>query len=243
MYPKGFRYRRACINDPAKCTHVLEETLNLTKLQWDNTRALTPFQRQFMSSRQPRSKTLDEIQRYRDDFTVGQTRRVEIQITKDAAVAFVLKSPSVSEYIDSGYRWVGGIQELVDRVLGADADAKTRDQLIMDHGRASAMQQYAHWVQHIELGTNIIEDVETIESNLEMMSSDDEVRVKFVESVVTYINDTTMSLIGIPVYECPACQMDQEITDQGPYRNLIPLDVMSLFFALTTQRLQRLRLR
>jgi hypothetical protein len=240
MYPRGFKYRRACITDPDKCTHILEDTLNLTKLQWTNTMALTDWQRTFMSSHQSKSKSLADVTRYREEMLKGQTHRVEIPTGPDETVAIVLHTPSVREYIDSGYQWIGGIADLVDRVLGADADDDDRNALIVDHGKASFMRQYGHWVSSIEFATNTVDDRETIDSLLDMLSADDEVRVRFTEAVVQYINTSTISVIGIPVYECPSCGSAQEIHDQGPYRNLIPLDVMSLFFGLLTQRLRRM---
>lgn len=241
MYPRGFRYRRACVADPEKCNHVLEETLNVTKLQWTNSNALSEWQRTHMSSRQPKSKDIASINRYREELANMQKKRVLINEGLPNEIAITIKTPSVQEYVDAGHRWIGDIVSAVDRALGADAASGERNAQIIRHGQASAMRQYSHWIESIEYETNIINDRETIESTLDVLSADDVVRNQFITSVVDYINKSTISLIGIPAYDCPACGATQSTNiDLPQYKNIIPLDMVQVFFGLLTQRLERM---
>lgn len=241
MYPRGFRYRRACIADPEKCNHILEETLNVTKLQWTNSAALTDWQKTFMSGRQPKSKDLASVQRYKEELAQVQKKRVLINEGRSNEIAITIKTPSIAEYIEAGHRWIGDIVSTVDRALGTDATDNERNTVIIRHGQASAMRQYSHWIESIEYDTNTINDKETIEQTLDVLSSDDEVRTDMIQAVVDYINKSTVCVIGIPVYDCTSCGTVQagSIT-LSHYKNIIPLDVIQIFFGLLTQRLERM---
>ncbi len=233
MYPKGFKYRRACINDPEKCNYVLEEVLNLIKLQWTNNNALTEWQKTFMSGRQSKSKDAESVLRYQDELRAAKQKRLTINEGQDNEVAIILKTPTIKQYIDAGYRWVSDITDIVNKTLGLNASDEERNTLITRHGQASAMRQYVHWVDSIEYDTNVINDAETIESTLDVLSADDEIRAAFIKGVIDYINTNTISIIGIPVYDCPKCKKPQEIDHQLPmHTNIIPIDVIQLFFAL-----------
>lgn len=241
MYPRGFRYQRACVTDPTKCNHVSEETLNLTKLQWTNGSALTDWQKTHMSSRQPKSKDLASVNRYKEELSKIQKTRVIINEGRSDAIALTLKTPSVAQHIESGHRWIGDIVTSVERALSTEPKDDERNQVITQHGQASSMRQYTHWVDSIELDTNTVDDQETIEKLLSQFSADDVVRESFIEHVVDYINKSMVSVIGIPVFDCPKCGSAQEGSLKLPaYKNIIPLDVIQVFFDLHTQRLERI---
>ena len=244
MYPKGFKYRRACVNDPEKCNHILSDTLNVSKLQWTNVKALTEWQKTFMSARQSKIKDLASITRYKEELSRIQTTRLDINKDTPNAISIILKTPNVSDYISAGHTWIGNIVNTVEKTLGMDSSDKEKNNLITQYGQASAMRQYSHWIESIEYDTNIINDRETIELTLDVLSSDDEIRTKFTQGVLDYINSSTISVIGIPVYDCPQCQKTQEspLTSEE-YKNIIPLDVLQLFFGLLTQRVSRVTTR
>lgn len=244
MYPRGFKYRRACVADPEKCNYILEETLNVFKLQWTNNVALTEWQRTHMSIRQSKSKDLASITRYKEELTRIQKTKIDINKDTPTAISITIKTPSVREYIDAGHRWIGDIVNIVDRALGAEAGDRERNALILQYGQASSMRQYSHWIDSIEFETNVIKELETIETVLDTLSADDNVRTEFIEAVVSFINKSTISIIGIPVFKCPSCQKDNESHFKLPaYANVIPLDMIQVFFGLLTQRLERVAAR
>lgn len=242
MYPRGFMYRRACTANPSACNYILEETLNVFKLQWTNGLALTDWQRTHMSARQSKIKDMASITRYKEELVKSQKTRVVLNEGKENSIALTIRTPSVSEYVDAGQRWIGDIVTTVDRALGANPNNGERNDIIVKHGQASAMRQYSHWIDNIEFaGNNVINETESIEALLDNLSSDDEIRATFTEKVVGFINSSTVSVIGIPVFRCPQCQGDNEGYFKIPaYKNVIPLDVMQVFFGLLTQRLERI---
>jgi hypothetical protein len=243
MYPRGFLYNRACVADPEKCNHVIEETLNVSKLQWTNTQALTDWQKTHMSQRQPKSRDIQSVNRYKEELVKIQKNKKVINEGLSDMLTITIKTPTAVEYIDSGHKWIGNIVDSIERIVGNDVTRNERDALITRHAQATSIRQYSHWIDSIEIESNIIDDRETIETALEGLSSDDNIRNQIIKAVVNYINSSVISVIGIPVYDCPACGKVQSsnLEDLNKnFKNILPLDVIQVFFDLVTQRIQRL---
>lgn len=250
LYPKGFQYRRACMQDPATCNHVVEELMNIRKLLWVNRAGLTDWQRSHMANWRSASMDLDSVKKYRTEMLGLNDYTIKIHEGTDREMRIVLKSPTIADYVDSGYRWINGIVDLVEKTLANQNKSDDRQRLITQHGQATAMRQYTHWIRAIEFDHHVVnneeihrtvEDREAIEKVCDALSSDDGIRNKFLEQVAEYINHSTLAVIGIPTYDCPACQTTQESHIALPHhRNIIPLDVNQTFFALLTQRMQRI---
>jgi hypothetical protein len=131
--------------------------------------------------------------------------------------------------------------ESMEKALTSETSSTEREAMLTKYGQASAMRQYRHWVESVEIGTNIISDPETISQSLDVLSSEDMILGNFIKEVISYIGESTISVIGIPVYDCPNCGKKQEVEHKLPrHTNIIPLDTMTVFFDLYTQRLTRL---
>lgn len=120
MYPRGFQYRRGCVADAEKCNHILEETLNLSKLLWVNNAALTDWQKTHMSQRQSATKDLPSVERYKEELSRTQKKRVSCKGAGEHDLFITLKTPTIAQYTDAGYRWVSEIVDLVDKALGQE---------------------------------------------------------------------------------------------------------------------------
>lgn len=241
MYPKGFKFRRACVANPDKCQHILEETLNLSKIQYTNFNALTEWQKTFMMNRQAKSTKLEDVERYKEEMAKIQSKRIVVNKGLFNEIAFTLRSPSIQEHVESGQTWIGRMTEQLEQSLTKPNNDNERNEYIKQHGQATAMRQYGHFVESIEFGNYKISDRETIDSTLNNISSDDNIRIEFTNEVIKYINESTVSVIGIPTYDCPKCHTPQDNGSAYPHhKNIIPLDVTQLFFGLLTQRLSKL---
>lgn len=241
IYPRGFKYKRACSNNPDKCDYILTDTLNISKLQWTDNHSLTDWQKTMMTMRQSKNTSFDNIVRYKEELLATQKRTIVLNKGLSNEIKITLKSPSVAEYIDAGYKWLKDITTTVENTLGGTEDMNERNALITKYGQSSAMRQYAHWVESIEYSTNIINDPETLDITLDILSSDDVIRNTFTDDVVKYINDSTISVIGVPVYDCPKCGEVQTSSHQmTEFVNIIPLDCVNVFFILLEKKLARL---
>ena len=252
-YPSGFHYETACIANPTKCNHVMEETLNVTKLQWTDTSLLTEWQKQHMSSMAANSRGLDSLKRYREEMTRLQPTRFILNEGTEHEIAFTIQTPSVTEYVNQGHRWIGGLVESVNTVLGMDASSEARNTMINKLHKATTLCQYSHWIKSIEYGelTNgddvenrsisRIEDRDSIEENLKALSAIDSVRETVINKILEYIGHSTISVIGVPAYDCPVCNAKYEGEKKYPqHTNIVPLDVLQVFFALLGRRLTRI---
>ena len=253
-YPSGFHYMTGCVSNPVKCNHVVEETLNVTKLQWVDNSDLTDWQKQHMSSMAANSKSLDSLKRYKEEMRRVQSRRIILHEGTKHELAITIKTPTVTEYIQQGHNWIGGIVESVNTALGYDASETDRSEYVNRVGKATTLCQYSHWIESIEYGEitekpengeeaskNIITDRNTIDETLKILSSTDSIREKIIDEIIKYINDSTISVIGVPSFDCPACGQSQDLEKVYPrHTSIIPLDVLSVFFELISQRVIRI---
>ena len=253
-YPSGFHYETPCINDPSKCTHVFEENLNVTKLQWADSSMLTESQKAHMCGFSGNSKSLESMKKYQEEMKATKSRRVVLNEGTKHEVAFVLKTPTMTEYITQGHQWVSSIVEAVNRALGSNATDRERNDQITRQSKAATICQYAHWIESLEYGeitanpnnpddnaVAVIRNQETLLESLKSLSSIDSIRNKIIDAVKDYIEESTVSIIGVPAYTCPVCQKDQVGETKYPRRTtVIPLDILQVFFALLIQRLSRI---
>ena len=236
MYPKGVQYTRACLSDPDKCSYVLKETLNLTKLHWTDSRALTETHKTHILNRTPRQFTLDSILNYQKSLPAITNKTI-----KKDNVTFTLKVPNMLSYVQSGDRWINGIVNKIDQISKEDNE-KAKQALIQQYAQATRLRQVSHWFASIEFDDNIVDDQDTIEQLLDVMSQDETLSKFIIDEVFNYIDESTISLIGIPSYNCPSCGEEQK-TETGRFEHVIPLDVTTIFFDQHVQRMSQIVVR
>lgn len=241
-WPKGFKYSRACVSDIDECKHVITERLDISKLLWVDKSSLTEWQTKHMSSPQPDSMSVDSVKNYKDAFVRGADRLVKLS----DQITVTLKTPTVNEHIDAGYKWVNGIE---NRYIQAMTESENeREEYLVKQAQATAMRQYTHFVKSITTddGGNTEEhtDQDTIEFVLDSTSTSDKLRNLFVEETAKFINDSTISMVAIPTYKCPRCNKEQSPgKDKGLFSSLLPLDPTQTFFIPLSQKLQRIEIR
>lgn len=240
IWPNGFQYSRACIADPEKCNHVIHEKLNLSKIHWVDRNSLTQKQINHMMSRGGTSMTIESVEAYQKEFQRGMGRTIHFGDNDQLAITF--KTPNVDEYIESGYKWINNIVSMIDAAMTSERNDTVRNIRVAEIGKATSMRQYAHWIESIDAAGMIADDVETIEQIVDTLSSDDAIRTKYFTEVIRFIDDATMSLIAIPSFECPSCNQTQKAPHER-FPHLLPIDVMSSFFTLLVQRLQKIHAR
>lgn len=240
-WPSGFQYRRGCLADPEKCHHVIEERINLSKLQWTDVTQLTPRQIKHMSVRTRSKMTNESIELYQSDFTIGQNRAVKI--SDDCVV--ILQTPLIKDHLESGFRWVNTIEETYGQAMTQDVES--RNEYLFNQSKATMLRQYGHCVHSINLGdpadenTQKFTDTEVIENALNDMSSRDDLRQNFLDGVSKFLDDSIVSFVAIPPYKCPSCGKDQPTSEGKKYPNIISLDAAQTFFQLLVQRRDKIQ--
>ena len=196
-----------------------------------------------MSERQAKQKDKASVMRYMEELKATSNKTVTIKTSNNTEIKMTLKSPSITEYISSAHNWIGDIVSSIEKSIDSDVTSNEKEILIQTHSQAAALRQYTHWVNSIEVETNIINDVETLQSILNTFSADTVISESFFNEVGKYINESTVAVVGIPVYDCPKCNSSQETNEYPKFTNIIPIDVVQVFFDLITQRLERVQTR
>jgi hypothetical protein len=234
-WSSGFQYSRPCVNDPDKCKHISHGKLFLNMLQRVDDNALTTLQRAHMTNTGSRSMTLDQVSLYKREFL---RTHVDQKITLKAGsgdLTMVLKNPTASQHLRAGHLWVNHIEEAYPNSIGLDASA--RDAYLWQQGRATLMRQYAHYIESVTVDGQTFDQEETINSLLDVLSADDNLRGDFLKAIAKFIDDTVVSMIAINTYECPSCKMRQNKgREETKHPDYIPLDPSSVFFSLVVQR-------
>lgn len=235
-YPDGFEFSRACMNTEF-CSHVAIEKLNINKLLWVDNSSLSPYQKQYMIDYRANKKTMEEYNKYNAE----HIRLKNSYFKTPTDIKFNLKNPSFDDYVTNGLRWVNSITSIVEsqviNIDDEDKQEKKRIELINQHIKTSILQQYNHFVDSIEIEDSIITDPETIRKSLNLFSSDEDIRTQFFEQVNKFIEKNTLAIVGIPTYTCPSCGYKNEEKNMPVnFQDVIPLDVINIFFVLLTQR-------
>lgn len=254
-YPAGFYYETSCVADPTRCTHVVKETLNVTKLQWVDNSSLTPWQREHMASPLSNSKSLASVQRYQEEVERAHEKMLIVNEGTQHEIGILLRSSTMMEYFNRTHEWIGGIVDAVNQAMGMDADIDARNAHINQIGRSSMLCQYSHYVKEIHHGeltapaegtdepsVSVVKERNTILKQLQSLSAIDSIRDQILDKIKDYVNTSTLSIIGVPAYNCPACGKPQEIKSDYPHSDtIIPLDIFQVFFELLTQRVSRIQ--
>lgn len=239
IYPNGYPFAHACVVNPTVCQHIMHTVVSIPRLLWTDTAAFTKEQRKHMANRKA-IYSEEEILAYQDMSEWGSAR--PIKLTESLRVT--LRVPTLREYVAAGYKWISEINETVGDLLDKAMSSKERREYVAKQSILTMARQYGHWVKRI-VGTEmtddgpkdfVIEDQDTMDEIVSTLSSDASIFDVFIESVLKYIEDSTVAVIAIPRVACPACgnPMSEEYSK---HPNLQVINVDQVFFILRLQRL------
>lgn len=236
IWPKGFQYSRALLTQEGiEEKQIVTGLINVTKLLWVDNAALTDWQKKHMSERVPNKMTKEQIARYRSEFTISFSKKVEIDDGNGHAFKATLTVPSAAMFIRTGTRWVDQLTQIVQEVYTSDRDdTARRNQAMVEHANATIIRNVSHWVEALEESEDRppITDRDTIDEILDGLSQIDTVRDMLQKKVQAFMDETAISVIAIP-------EGTGKATGLPRFPHLIPLDVVSVFFILLMQRTAR----
>lgn len=243
QYPNGFDYKRACSNDLKKCSHIEQGVINMLKLLWIDNTQLSEIQKAILTDYRPNNQDVEQYRKY-----ISEHSRVRPKdYVLSNGIKIRMKVPTFNEHIADGMAWVNKINSDIDMlVTESDVEEQAKTELLMQYVNTSMLRQFSHFVDYIELNKigsegDIITDRDTINSTLELLSSDDDIRPQLANQFLDFKSFSTIALIGIPSYDCPACKEPQNTEPVNDNLvSVIPLDVISVFFTLLTLRLSRI---
>ena len=243
IHPAGFQYERACIANVNKCNHVIKENIRPDLMVFENRAKLTDFHLNHLAASKTASKDSNDIIRYQEQLSTNQKREVTVNGGNGKEVRIVMAVPNLLKYFTEGNIWVDGIRQAAIKALGRDVEDDRFDTFMSELASATYLRTFSAWFEEIEFGGQIIKDIETIRSTLDVLSSDNDIRKKLNAEVTKYIGDSTVTVVGVPDYECPMCKGGQIHDKDNPnllHRHIVPIDVLHTFFELLTQRVEQM---
>lgn len=236
VWRKGYQYAHSCINDMQSCANVITEKIEIGKCAFVANERFSELQRAHMTKRMATSMTIDEVDKYLNDFVWHYGRLVKLE-SDDGIVSFYLKDPSAGAYMSAGQRWVDRLEASVSKTISQTADMAERNRELNKAANVTEMMEYSHWIDYIDLGDgHKVTDRETIDLILCDLSGNKELVDKFNTAVKTYIDDATVAVIAAPTTKCPVCQKE-DIDAGDTFKGLVAIDTLSTFFTLLSQEI------
>lgn len=233
IWSKGFRYMGACMHDHNVCRHVSRGSIDLRRIQRVDTKSVPAWAlHQVLSQVERESVTQPMLDRYRNE-----NPRLAV-LNKDIieGIQVEFSTCSVNEYFSASRRWITSLEETF--VDAMQLEGQERAKLLTTHAKASSARQYTHLVKSITIADGgKIDDREVIEELLTTLSGSDEFRENFFTQVADYVENATISILGLRVKNCPSCGNPQiPKSSLRNYPGIIPINVVRLFFFLYPQR-------
>lgn len=240
IHPQGYPYAHPCMADPDNCHHIIHEVLNLHRLFFTDTTGLSQTQRKLMSRRFTKL-TEEEYQLYHSEH-VHVSQRVEWF----GEFGLEFKVPTLQEYEEVGKEWIDSIIETSQGSFNEPPHGSNRDRYITQLAYSASARQYAHWVRAVyfldpddddQEAAEFSSDPKMIDQTLSMIFSTEDYLEDFLTRVQKYIDDTLISMVAIPAVECPNCGNPIQDREHERFPQLVPLDVLSVFFTLVSRKL------
>lgn len=247
IYPNGYPLVRPCLADPGKCREIARGRVSIPKMiRYDNN-AFTPEQRRFLTRRVTRANPV-ELESARAQFPQSQkaiasyTRNLRVRGEDvKSQVIFTFRTPSIADYLENGYLWIGELETAADEAFGNKITMKERDEHIDRSAEAAALRQYSHWVESIQYRDHNGQDAGRVETDkaifetLERFSADEKISDFFYKAIQEYIDSVTVAVVAIPSWECPSCKKEQP-SAEGAFKHLVPIEASETFFTVQRRR-------
>lgn len=242
IHVNGFPYRQPCVSDIETCGHVEKATINIPKLLWVDNKKISDKQRRIIAKRGSKVSP-EELDAYQAEFDYRGKDRL---VVNDNLI-FVLKVPTLAEHFDVGETWVNDLVYAADLAFGKNMSTTERNNYLDEQAAITRLRSQSHWIDHIIEVSDDDDGVETtvehttdqmIQRILDLLSSDTEIVKKIMNGIEDFYAAATVSVVGIPNYECPSCHRYH--TDQRGKLNAIhPIDAVSVFFQMQHSRLTK----
>lgn len=231
IWPNGFEYERAKMGDPSKPENIVAQRIKVENAQWTDLTELNEWQLAHMAKKQTRSMKIDQLETYRNHFKNQGMREVVIQEETEefSKIVATIRVPYADDYIVSGNRWINDILNMYMSVADRPGGNKARDEYVMSRMNMTEMRAYSHWVYSLSTRDGLVTDPDTILKILDNLSGRGELRTNMIKNIFKYIDDTTISIIGVTTDDSA-----EPTLPRFPY--IIPIEPVHTFFTRLEQK-------
>lgn len=244
IYLKGFNDVRTCINSLSidkgtgkpNCTFKMTSLVDPKKLLWVDRRALTDKHMEHMLKRSPNSVTENEVLEYQSTLKVNKIKNVKVNTDNGKVLTITLNSPYINEHITSGERWIKDVITLTEKLFTEDLDIEEKNIRVRKTSKMTLLSVYKHFIKAISLEDgSTVDDESDIVDLLEIITVDKTAFKEILDGIKDYIDTNIIALVAIPNFKCPECNaLQNESSTNKTFKDLIPINVLELFFDLST---------
>lgn len=249
MYPDGINVTRSCFNNSKldeekkpKCDFVVSAKLDTKKLLWLDRQKISKSMLETMSKRNPDSVSVNEAKDYKLSIASLSDKVIDLTTTNGTLINITLSIPSLDKYILNGEEWV---QQVISKSeeLFSDADSsEVKNNKVNEILMSVIFGIYNVFVTEINDQGSIINDKDTINDILGVISSDYDLFKTFIKEVENYITKSAIAIVATQNYTCPKCKTDQTSASVDKrFEEFIPLNILETFFDLSVLRLNKIR--
>lgn len=242
LHPKGYPLAVECTN--RDCSAETEYNVNIGHSIYHLSSRLKPDLRRSMRKHK-NNITIEEVQKYQSDFfdsipsKVFKTEMGDDDNTTELTI--VLQMASIHSYKTSSEEWVESIADAIDEFVGSEfATEDRRENKISSRIQYETLNRYIPYIKSISFGNAVVENtVDNRDAVREALTAISEFRTltdDIVESIITFIADATVSIVGIALPKCPVCKTINEDTTAN-HKSLMIFDPVTLFLALRERKL------
>lgn len=233
-YPDGYPYEIPCSSGPKFCRHVEHVNLQLDDMLWINTAKLSKTQREKLGNRGHKF-TDEDIKIYRESSSSPLTKTFSV-----GAYDITVSVPSITRYLEAGRAWLNDLSERAKELFAGEGETEAQQRAYVEQLiNVASLREYSAWIKKIVVNkTYIVEDSDIdVATALETLSKQPEIVKAVLEKLQAFIEDSTIAIIAIPNFACPKCEKDYVTDEFEKHPELIPIDMLKLFFELKDRRI------
>lgn len=257
MYPEGYSITRSCKNNfslkedgTTNCNFKVTGLLKPNLLVFKNNKLISQEMIVHMAKRKKDSVSVEEVLHYQNTLNVGnQTKVVEFKDdVYDNTYKLTLNIPNIEDYQYMLNIWSSDLENNLERFLEAGDSLDKKQKKATKILNASYLTYFLSYIKDIEQVNGVTGDImstvdvisdikfHTIKGMLEIMSPINSIIGEIENEIKNYIHGSSVAIVGLPNFTCPTCKSLQSEPQGRDYDNIIPLDMMKLFFVLSQIR-------
>jgi len=244
MYPHGFNAVVPCKNvnklNENKlpiCSNKVSMKVDLNELLWVDFDKLSVDHKQQMAKKAPKSVTTDDVVKYQETLPTSGEVTKQYKDEDGDALTIVLGPVNVSKYIESGQDFIIELRDKAAELIKNNKQIGDSDKAERILLKGIYLNVYSHFIKSIPVDDAVITDVNDIRDALNTLTSNHIMAKQIMDDIKEYIDDSLLSIVGIPNFECKSCHHEQ--TD----KEIIPLSVYEYFFILLHSKYEKIMAR
>jgi len=240
MFPNGFQAIIPCTNNSVLnenelpvCSNKVRVKVDLNELLFVDESKLTKDHLSQMAKKTPNSLTTDEVIKYQETLPTNGDEE-KIFKTEEGEIKIILGPVSTAKYIESGELFITTLREKAIDLIKNNKQLENADQAERVILNGIYLNVYSHYIKGIPVDDAIINDQDKINEALSILTSEHKLSKEILESIKKYVDNSQISIVGIPNFVCTTCGATQTS------KELIPLAVYEYFFTLLHSRYERI---